>query len=129
MSRETVAKLRKALADARDELDPYRSFNTRMAANAVLNETQEAPPVNTPHLENVTARIRDSIAFFCTVRLLRNVPDFHADDLRQHVEDDVGTVAPGSADRILRHMRQKGQLDYTVMDRAKSLYQVHWVIA
>lgn len=74
---------------------------------------------NAPHLDSVSARIAASIIKFCQ----RHVGGtFRADELRGFVLANVGTCAPGSADRILRNLRQKGALDYTVIDRSKSLY-------
>lgn len=47
---------------------------------------------------------------------------WHADDLRNFVIEEV-TVAPASADRVLRDLRQHGVLDYVVLNRRQSLYQ------
>ena len=74
---------------------------------------------NTPYLESVSARIAASIIEFCKRRVGYT---FRADELRSFVLANVGTCAPGSADRILRNLRQKGVLDYVVTDRSKSLY-------
>ena len=49
---------------------------------------------------------------------------FTADQLRFYVNNNtVGGVSPSSADRILRLLRQKGQLDYYVLNRGRSLYR------
>ena len=50
---------------------------------------------------------------------------FHADELRLHVRKCVGEVAPDSAGRILRDLRQRKVVAYEVVNRAKSLYRVH----
>lgn len=47
---------------------------------------------------------------------------WHADDLRNFVIEEV-QVAPASADRVLRDLRQHGVLDYVVLSRRHSLYQ------
>jgi hypothetical protein len=71
------------------------------------------------NLERVSSRIERAIIQFCSAH-----PRFHADDLRQFVAKETGIVAPGSADRILRDLRQRGQLNYKVLNRRGSLYQV-----
>ena len=49
---------------------------------------------------------------------------FTADQLRFYVNNNViGKVSPSSADRVLRMLRQQGQIDYTVLNRGKSLYR------
>jgi len=72
-------------------------------------------------LNRVTARIARSIITFC--KGLRGTKRFHAEDLRTFVGEEA-RVAPGSADRVLRGMRQKGLLDYEVVNRAQSLYRL-----
>ena len=74
------------------------------------------------HKERVFSRIARSIVDFCAEH-----KTFHADDLRQHVVAETGVAAPGSADRILRDLRQRKLLDYIVLDRRASLYEVLWV--
>jgi hypothetical protein len=77
---------------------------------------------NTAHLVATSARIADAILLYCRQRAGRT---FHADDLRRHVDGMVeGGCAPASADRVLRDLRQKGVVRYTVIDRSKSLYQL-----
>lgn len=76
---------------------------------------------NTPHLEAVAARIAGAILNFCRLNADR---DWHADDLRRYVDFQVGPVAPGSADRILRSLRAKGQVRYECVSRSASLYRV-----
>lgn len=49
---------------------------------------------------------------------------FTAAELRAYVGRVVGDTAPASADRILRLMRQRGELDYRVVSRRQSLYKV-----
>ena len=72
----------------------------------------------TENLERVSSRIAASI-----VEFIRSHRRFHADDLRRHVSARVGSVAPGSADRILRDLRQKDVIDYRVVSRRQSLYE------
>lgn len=73
------------------------------------------------NLERVNSRIEHFVLEFC-----RGHRQFHADDLRQYVAREA-LVAPASADRILRYLRQRKQLDYVVLNRRESLYQVLWV--
>lgn len=51
---------------------------------------------------------------------------FHMAELTEYVRRLVPT-APDSAGRILRDMRQAGELNYSVVDRRKSLYQIEEV--
>jgi hypothetical protein len=54
--------------------------------------------------------------------------EFHADELREFVREHLPIPnAPGSADRILRDLRKKGAVAYTVVDRRASLYRVEFV--
>lgn len=46
---------------------------------------------------------------------------FHAQQLHDHVGR---SVAPASADRILRLLRREGVIDYIVVDRRASLYRI-----
>lgn len=71
------------------------------------------------HLDRVSTRIGAAIIAYC-----RQHEQFHVDDLRKHVIREVGIVAPASSDRILRQLRQQKRLDYKVVSRRESLYQV-----
>lgn len=51
---------------------------------------------------------------------------FHMTELTEYVRRLVPT-APDSAGRILRDMRQAKELNYSVVDRRKSLYQIEEV--
>jgi len=48
---------------------------------------------------------------------------FHVEELRQHVLAWVPDIAPDSPGRILRELRQIGQLNYLVVNRRQSLYR------
>lgn len=74
------------------------------------------------HLERVSSRIGAAILAFC-----QEHQQFHADELRKHVIAATGVTAPASADRILRDLRQKQRIDYAVVNRRESLYEVTWV--
>ena len=71
------------------------------------------------NLERVTARIGAIVIEYC-----RKHRRFHADDLREYVIRKAGVAAPGSADRILRFLRQHKVLDYKCLSRRESLYEV-----
>jgi hypothetical protein len=73
----------------------------------------------TEQLGRVSERIGNAIVEFCA-----GVEEFHADDLRKHVIDRCGIVAPGSADRVLRDLRQRGAIDYVCISRSRSLYRI-----
>ncbi len=75
-----------------------------------------------PELARVSSRIGREVLAYC-----REHRSFHAEDLRQHVAA-IG-IAPGSADRILRDLRQRGAVRYSVVSRRESLYRVDWVEA
>lgn len=79
---------------------------------------------NRAFLNSVACRIAQAILDYCNARTSR---EFHADDLRKYVTSKVGTCAPGSADRVLRDLRQKGAVQYEVINRAASLYRVRSV--
>jgi len=74
------------------------------------------------NLERVSSRIAGAIIEFC-----RAHKRFYAEELRAYVLQATGIVAPGSADRVLRDLRQRGILDYLVISRRESLYEVLWV--
>lgn len=78
---------------------------------------------NQPYLEKVSARIGRAVMHFYFNRLANGALNFHADELRNWVIAEVAIAAPASADRILRDLRQRGQLNYVLVSRTKSLYQ------
>lgn len=71
------------------------------------------------HLERVSSRIALAIIAYC-----RANKRFHADELRSAVVRATGIAAPASADRILRDLRQRGIVQYKVVSRRESLYEV-----
>jgi hypothetical protein len=76
---------------------------------------------NAVYMENVGSKIGAAIVDFCSRRLGMTI---HAEDLRNHVSNVVGKTAPGSADRILRDLRQRGKVNYDVVNRRQSLYRI-----
>ena len=70
-------------------------------------------------LDRVSSRIGAAALEFCQANR-----QFHAGELHQHVERATGVSAPASADRILRNLRQRGVIEYRVVSRRESLYEV-----
>lgn len=70
-------------------------------------------------IERVASRTDGAIMKFC-----RNHQLFHADELREYVAASTGISAPASADRVLRDLRERRRIDYAVVSRRGSLYQV-----
>lgn len=56
-------------------------------------------------------------------RAVCNGTDFHVEELRQFVLDNVPEIAPDSPGRILRELRLQGIIDYIVVNRRASLYR------
>lgn len=83
------------------------------------------------HIERVSIRIGAAIIAFAQLhlRLGGDLGRFYIDELRAYVTEVVGIVAPASPDRILRDLRQRGRLNYKVIDRGASLYQITEVAA
>jgi len=73
--------------------------------------------------EENLARVRSRIAV-SVVRFLLRHQIFHAEDLHAAVERDTGRAAPASADRVLRDLRARHVIDYRVINRKQSLYEV-----
>jgi hypothetical protein len=73
------------------------------------------------------SRCRESIGpavlDFAAFRLSSGQPRFFAEALRAWVSKRH-PGAPGSADRVLRDLRARGALDYRVVNRSQSLYEV-----
>lgn len=67
----------------------------------------------------VSSRIAEAIISF-----LESHARFHANELKAHVEAECGEGAPASADRILRDLRQRGLVNYRVVSKRDSLYEV-----
>ena len=80
----------------------------------------------TQQLNRVAATTSEAILEFIRQRLADTETKgaFTADQLRFYVTNHVsGGVSPSSADRVLRMLRQKGALDYVVLNRGRSLYR------
>jgi hypothetical protein len=84
--------------------------------------------VSSDHQERtrVRSRIGSLILEFYEFRLHINATQFHMDDLKRFVENRApySRIAPDSPGRILRQLRQHRLLNYKVVSRRQSLYQV-----
>lgn len=69
-------------------------------------------------LERVSERLDDLILEFCAVGR-----QFHMEELHRFIAARTA-AAPGSPDRILRALRQARRLNYRVVSRSASLYEV-----
>jgi hypothetical protein len=74
------------------------------------------------NLERVSSRIAKSVLDFCRSTKWAGC-DWHMEQLTRFVRADTG-VAPDSPGRILRDLRQKGLINYEVVNRRQSLYRV-----
>lgn len=87
-------------------------------------------PEQQQNIERVEDRIGRHVLAFCRERLARaelfgvGAALFHMADLTAYVRKQDGSVAPDSAGRILRSLRQKGAVAYSVEKRSESLYRV-----
>ena len=73
-------------------------------------------------LKRVTGRLAESIELFFTA--LQTGETFHAEQLHEFVTNRLGKFqSPESATRVMRSMRQAGQINYELVNRRKSLYR------
>jgi hypothetical protein len=70
-------------------------------------------------LRRVHCKLGKAILDFCS-----NRRTFHLADLQLYLQNLGITHAPSSPDRILRLLRAGGKVNYKVIDRSKSLYEV-----
>lgn len=90
-------------------------------------DAQEKREEQQENLERVSSRMERAILDFCRAHLSQEDHTFYADELRKYVIAKTGIAAPASADRILRLLRQRKLLNYRVVSRKESLYEVLWV--
>lgn len=74
------------------------------------------------NLGRVSEKIAEHILEFC--RRKGKGTQFHMADLVAHVVSAVPDIAPDSPSRILRDLRKKSLLDYRVVSRSQSLYEI-----
>jgi hypothetical protein len=76
------------------------------------------------NLERVNGKVCAAVLEFWAARLAPGgMRQFHMQELTAWVARNV-PIAPDSAGRILRLMRQKGLIEYRVVRRSDSLYEV-----
>lgn len=78
---------------------------------------------NAPELDRVGGRIAGTVLQFCRWRIIGAPHEFRMAELQGYVLQHTG-VAPDSPGRILRDLRQRGLIDYRVVNRRASLYQL-----
>lgn len=65
-----------------------------------------------------------AVQAFWKQRVNSDNPQFTGEQLRFYVSNNtMGKVSPGTPDRILRQLRQSGDLDYIILNRGLSLYK------
>jgi hypothetical protein len=70
------------------------------------------------NLDRVTQKISAAVMEFC-----RPEREFRMTQLAEFVSARVG-LAPDSAGRVLRSLRQSGKIDYEVINRQNSVYRI-----
>lgn len=78
--------------------------------------------IQTEELSRVRTRLAESVLTFC-----RANQQFRLTDLLAFMQGHGDHGAPDSPSRILRDLRQRGKLSYTVVNRRASLYRIDWV--
>lgn len=72
-------------------------------------------------LERVATKIAHHVLAFCRARMESAQLEFRMEELQEYVRARVG-IAPDSAGRILRHLRQQQLVEYHVINRRASIY-------
>lgn len=75
------------------------------------------------NLERVSGSIGPVVLAFCRLRVGKQ---FRGSELSEYVRQRTGAT-PDSASRILRDLRDRGELAYRLVDRRQSLYLVESV--
>lgn len=95
-----------------DELPLFSNTPTTPKAKPESEQTKQ--------LKRVTGRIASVIQLFFDSHQVGE--EFYAADLHSFVQSHA-QVAPGSADRVMRSMKKAEQINYELVNRAKSLYR------
>jgi hypothetical protein len=75
------------------------------------------------HLRRVEGQIADLVRAFVAEAATWKPAEFHPSELETYVEER-GVAAPGSAARILRLLRARGEIAYENVSRTRSRYRV-----
>jgi hypothetical protein len=79
-------------------------------------------------LKRVTTNIKGAIIGFCRARLHYKRPRFTMGEMAAFVAEYPGvSVSPDSTSRVFRMLRKAGRVDYLVVDRSRSLYELRSV--
>lgn len=89
----------------------------RTTIGQIIASTDEQPA----NLSRVRDRLSAHVKAFCEE--IGQGGRFYAEDLRKSVLAKF-KVAPDSPGRILRDLRQSGELDYCIVNRRQSLYEL-----
>ena len=107
-------------------IDPAASIDSAFAtATERLAERERIEAIETARQRHEIARVaaRISAAVCDYLAELGAGGEFHLAELTAAVLLKVGTAAPDSPGRILRQLRRRGSLAYTVVDRPASRYR------
>ena len=96
------------------QTDLFGTKGLRPAQEAVAVEVR----VQLAERRRVAAAIGETILAFCSCH-----SSFRMKELKAYV-DKHHSSAPASTDRILRTLRQEGRVNYRVLSRSGSLYEV-----
>ena len=75
-------------------------------------------------LQRVRLKIGDLIVAFHRERLFSGQHEFHANELATYIQRQIPDTTFDSASRILRNMRQRGEIDYEIISRRDSHYRL-----
>lgn len=79
---------------------------------------------NDKDLKRTKANLEPAILLWAKRRMTNGCRQFHLVDLGVDLAKKGLEFAPGSPDRILRNMRSRQLVGYTVLSRSKSLYEL-----
>lgn len=114
---------RLALLDAVAAVNIMQAVRLIELAAATSGKAWMLPPgEQAEQIERVRERIARYIRVFFVLQIASGKHEFHAEDLQSYVAK-MARCAPASADRVMRAMKQDGDLDYLLIDRRKSLYR------
>lgn len=100
------------------DINTAKSRQLPPAAGQTAGQTAGHDPEQPEQLRRVSGKIASMV-----LEYVREHQIFRGPDLHEHVAAQY-SVAPGSADRVLRSLRRDGLVDYRVVNRSASLYQV-----